>query len=59
MSVTCPRNQTFVFTFMVPYAKNLRRWADQTKAEIESWEDLSADRKAARAVEIIRSAWYD
>lgn len=49
--------RAFVFTFMVPYAKNLRRWADQTRAEIESWEDLSADGKAARALEVIRSAW--
>jgi DNA-binding PadR family transcriptional regulator len=49
--------RAFVFTFMVPYAMHLKRWAEQTSEEINAWGDLTPERAEARAVEIIRGAW--
>jgi hypothetical protein len=49
--------RAFVFTFMVPYARHLKRWADETAVEIGGWDSLNPDQAQDRAVEIIRSAW--
>jgi DNA-binding PadR family transcriptional regulator len=49
--------RAFVFTFMVPFARHMKAWAQSTRAEVESWADLSPEGKRDRAVEIIQSAW--
>lgn len=48
--------RAFVFTFMVPLARLMKAWAVETRAEIESWDDLSPDGKGDRAIELIRAA---
>jgi DNA-binding PadR family transcriptional regulator len=49
--------RAFVFTVMVPFAQLMQRWAERTRAEVETWDDLSPEDKRERAIEIIRSAW--
>jgi DNA-binding PadR family transcriptional regulator len=51
--------RAFVFTIMVPFAKAMQRWAERTRAEVETWRDLSPEGKADRAIEIIREAWME
>jgi PadR family transcriptional regulator, regulatory protein AphA len=48
--------RAFVFTFMVPFANVMKTWAQQTRAEIATWEDLSSEGKGDRAIELIRTA---
>lgn len=49
--------RAFVFTVMVPFAQLMQRWAERTRAEVETWADLSPEGKADRAIEIVQGAW--
>jgi len=49
--------RAFVFTFMVPFAKHMKAWSERTRAQVQTWDDLSPEDKRERAIEIIRSAW--
>lgn len=42
---------------MVPFAHLMTEWAKATRAEVETWRDLSPEGKAERAIETIRGAW--
>ena len=42
----------FIYDFLVDYMQTIYRWAERTKAEVESWADLTPEGKRERALQI-------
>jgi DNA-binding PadR family transcriptional regulator len=49
--------RALVFTFMVPFGRHLKTWAEAARAEVESWPDLEPTNRDERCLALIRGAF--
>lgn len=49
--------RAFVFDFLASYGRTIQRWAERTRAEVATWDDLPPERRAQRALRIIDGAF--
>jgi hypothetical protein len=45
--------RAFVFDFMIDFAMTVLRWVERTRAEVDTWSDLTPEGKSDRALAII------